>query len=1393
MPIGPCFRRAFPALCFAATAALCGVGLAGRSAPDPFVALGSEYNRQVRPLLRRYCVGCHSTRKHAGELDLERFATLAQARKGIKAWSHVPEMLDSGEMPPRGSKQPTPAERRKLSSWAKRFLDAEARSNPGDPGPVVLRRLNNAEYTYTIRDLTGLDLSPAREFPADSAAGEGFTNTGASLVMSPALLTKYLDAAKDIARHVELLPDGFRFSPSTTRADWTNEALARIRNLYARYSDSGGAETVNLQGIVFKTNDGGRLPVERYVEALLAERNALQARARTFAAVAADRKLSPRYLELLWNALQSREPSPLLDPIREQWRRAGPKDAGPIVAAISGWQRQLWRFNTVGQIGRQGGPKSWQEAVTPVVAFREARLKLPAPGEGRDVTVYLAAGDAGDGSTGDFALWTRPRLVAPGRPDIPLKDLRRVAAELTARRERLFAGAETALAAADEASRSKEDVDTAALAAKHGLNPESLAAWLDYLGVGPSAPLKLSLFRAQDRAVGGHAFVNGWSSPDLPSVVANSSNQAVRIPGRMKPRGVCVHPTPTLSACVGWRSPVTASLRVDGVVTHAHPECGNGVTWSLELRRGGRRQRLASGVAQGGAVGAFAVPVAVRKGDLVSLVIGPRNGDHSCDLTDLELNLKETSEGGRAWSLTGDVASDILAGNPHADRHGNPEVWHFYSEPVSGSEAGPVIPAGSLLARWQAAEAPAERRALAEEVRRLLTGPAPANADSPDGRLYRQAASLSGPLLSRLWRPVLEGSGKPAESPVGIDPARFGRHPKGGAVDAASLCVAAPEVVEVRIPADLAAGAELVAGTSLAPGADGSVQMRLLTARPSVAGLSPDAPVLAPDGSEARKRFDTAFTGFRRLFPAAVCYPKIVPVDEVVTLILFYREDEPLKRLMLSEAESRELDRLWDELLWTSQAPFKQVTALEQIREFATQDRPDLVPQFDALKQPVKEAAEAFQRALVAAETKQVERLLEFASRAYRRPLSGQEAAGLRALYRELRAQELPHEEAFRLVLARILSSPAFLYRLETVPRVPGSAPVSDWELASRLSYFLWSSCPDEPLRQAAASGTLRRPEVLSAQVRRMLKDPRIRRLSTEFACQWLQIYEFDSLDEKSERHFPEFTALRAAMYEEAIRFFTDLFQRDASILSAFDADHTFVNARLARFYGFPAEGLTDDTWRRVDGVRARGRGGLLGFAATLAKQSGASRTSPILRGNWVSEVLLGERLPRPPKDVPQLPEDETAIEGLTVRQLVARHTSDPKCSGCHQRIDPFGFSLEGYDAIGRARTVDLANRPIDAKTRTPDGKEIDGLAGLRGYLLQARRQAVLRQFCKKLLGYALGRAVQLSDEPLLAEVERRLAATGYRFSAAVDLIVKSRQFREIRGEPGAQAALPLR
>jgi hypothetical protein len=1373
-------------------------------------ALANDYAKEIRPLILRYCRRCHSAKRTEGDINLHAIATWADVRKNVKTWQKAAEMLDSGQMPPQEARQPTDAERTRLRKWVRGYLAAEAKARAGDPGPVVLRRLSNAEYTYTLRDLTGLDsLQPAREFPVDGAAGEGFTNTGNALVMSPTLLTKYLDAAKEVASHAVLLPDGFRFSPSTTRRDWTNEILGQIRDFYRQFTDSGGGDRVNLQGIVFDTNEGGRLPVEKYLAATLVERESLTAKRKTIGAVARGRGLNAKYMATLWNSLTSDKPSLLLDGLRARWRTAKPGDAGALAAEVAAWQKGLWRFATVGHIGKVGGPKRWLEPVNPLIARQDIRFKIPTTPDGSEVTLALIAADAGDGNEHDYVVWQQPRLVAPGRPDILLRDVRQVCRDLTLRRERVFASAATYLGAAEEASAAQGKVDVAKLADKHGIEEDALRAWLDYLGIGSGGPAKIEgHFTTKITSAAGYDFIKGWGSHDTPLLVANSSGQHVRIPGNMKPHSVAVHPSPTLQAAVGWRSPVTATMRVEGKVTHAHPECGNGVEWSLELRRGATRQRLAAGIAQGSKEGTFGLieKLAVQPGDLVSLLIGPRERNHACDLTALELKLTSVGDNGKTWNLAEDVSGDVLAGNPHADRFGNAGVWHFYTEPDKGGPVAPVIPAGSLLAKWQAAGGGEEKRKLAEGVQKLLTSGPPSGKDSPDAALYRQVASLGGPL----FRGMLANRGKEqttqknllTASDWGVDPALFGKHPNGRSIDAGSLCVQAPSVVEVRLPADLATGCELVTTGVLDPvtGAEGSVQLRVVAGKPAIKpGLLPSqisvtagngpwtsnnrqtsflAPILVNEGSAARKRIQAALDEFRQLFPAALCYTKIVPVDEVVTLTLYYREDDYLVRLMLDDAQRARLDRLWDELHYVSQDALTLVDALEQLIQYATQDADPKV--FEPLRKPFSERAAAFRQRLIDTQPRHLDSLLEFAGRAYRRPLTDAESQELRALYRKLREQELPHEQAFRLTLARVLVAPAFLYRLEQPGPGADQRPVSDWELANRLSYFLWSSQPDAELRHVAAAGRLRDTDTLIAQTRRMLHDGRMRRMAAEFACQWLHISDFAELNEKSERHFPTFASLRGAMYEESLRFFTDLFQHDGSMLDILDADYTFLNEALAKHYDIP--GVSGPQWRRVDGIKKHGRGGILGQATTLAKQSGASRTSPILRGNWISEVLLGERLPRPPKEVPRLPEDETATEGLTVRQLVEKHTSDPKCAVCHQRIDALGFSLEGFDAIGHRRDKDLGDRPIDTGVRTMDGARFDGIDGLRHYLLTQRREAFVRQFCRKLLGYALGRAIQLSDEPLLTEMQEQLKTKDYRFTAALETIVRSRQFREIRG-----------
>ncbi len=1067
-------------------ALLVGVLLAAVSFPAFCVVSGSaDYEKNIRPLLKEYCLRCHSTEKSKGDLDLERFISAAEVAKHPKVWQGVIEQMDLGEMPPKDKPQMKTAERERFRGWVNSALDAAGKARAGDPGPVVLRRLNNAEFTYTIRDLTVVPtLDPAKEFPGDSASGEGFMNVGNSLVMSPSLVTKYLDAAKDVAAHAVLLPDGIAFSPSASQRDWAEERLAAIRAFYARYTESGGGSAVNLQGIKFDTKDGGVLPLKKYLEATLELRgapvsDAARIKSRRLPRLAADRSLNAKYLGTLWSALTDTKPSLLLDPLRAQWRLAKPGDAEALVQGIAQWQQTLWRFTQVGHIGKRDGPKAWQVPVTPLAAAREVRLKIPAPAVGKnEVTLYLATSDVGDGNESDFAVWENPRLVAPGRPDLSLREIRAAAA-------------------------------------------------------------------------------------------TNAGNAAL------------------------------------------------------------------------------------------------------------------------------------------------------------------------------------------------------------------EAAGL-----------------------LGLDPALFGKHPNGSLVDARSLCVRAPSVIKVRLPSYLVEGREFVATTTLhkETGREGTVQMQVLTTKPASLGLAAgvakeqggkstwsdgerpvvsDSPILVAEGSAARKRIEGAFEEFRQLFPAALCYTKIVPVDEVVTLTLYYREDDALRRLMLDDQEAAQLERLWSELHYVSHDALKLVDAFEQLWQYATQDADPSA--FTPLREPIKQRAQEFQKLLVDTQPKHLDAVLKFADGAYRRPLTEAEKEELRVLYRRLRAEEIHHDDAIRLTLARTLVAPAFLYRAEKTVAGGKPGPVSDSELATRLSYFLWSSAPDAELRAVADGGKLHKSEVLAAQTRRMLKDDRARRLATEFACAWLHIYDFDQLGEKSERHFPTFAGLRGAMYEETIRFFTDLFQNDGSVLNILDADYTFLNAELAKHYGITGvKFASSNDWHRVDGVKKFARGGVLGQAATLAKQSGASRTSPILRGNWVAEVLLGDKLPRPPKNVPQLPEDE-ATEALTMRQLTEKHSSDPKCYGCHRRIDAFGFSLEAFDAIGRRRDHDLGGHPVDTHARAMDGTEFTGLDGLQSYLLNQRRDVFLKQFCRKLLGYSLGRGVQLSDGPLLGEMQARLKKNGYRVTSAIETIVRSQQFREIR------------
>ena len=1338
-------------------------------------ALGQAYEREIRPLLRRYCHECHADDRTEADIDLAEFVTMTDVRERPPVWQKVSEMLASHQMPPKKSKQPSDVEQTRLLTWVRDYLTTEADALAGDPGRVVLRRLGNSEYAYTVRDLTGVDsLDPVREFPIDGAAGEGFTNTGDALVMSPSLIGKYLDAGKEIASHAVLTPDGIRFSRHATRRDWTDESLARIREFYREFTDDHGGSAVNLQGIKFDTNQGGRLPLEKYLEATLAERDALNDGKKTIEVVSRARGLNAKYLGSLWRMLTADAKgtrSLLLDRVRARWRNARTEaDAAALIAEITPWQPALWKFNTIGHIGREGGPKAWMEPVNPIVARQEFKLKLPESSDGKDVVLYLTANDAGDGNDGDYVVWKNPRLEGGDRPALQLCYVAGVLERLVEVRQDMLARTANYLAAAAAASETKPEPNRPELAARYGVDVDLLELWLDYLNVASAGPVEVQgHFEEKMSNAANHDFINGWGTQATPLIMANSSDQEVRIPGIARPHSVVAHPSPTLFAAVGWRSPINGPVTVQARVADAHPECGNGVEWFVQHRKDKSARNLWQG--DFGTRGSATMPakkIEVHKGELVSFILGPRQGAHGCDLTEINLVITEANGAERVWDLAKDVSGNILESNPRADRFGNEETWHFYkglmTEVRKQRDRTVTPPVGSLVALWQAEKNVTKRRALADRVQSLATGKPPADKDSPDGVLFDQLQTL---VVLTDNASILQGAARDA---------RFGKHPLGHAMDAADLVVKAPAVLEFRVPAELAEGRELVVTGELDAkhGREGAVQLQVATTKPDRRDLSAATPIIVTDGSEARRRVASAFDEFREWFPGALCYARIVPVDEAVTLTLFYREDEHLQRLLLDDQQTARLDRLWDELQFISHEPLALVVAFEQISEFATQDRPDLVKAFKPLRKPIEDRADAFRRRLIDTEPMHSKAVQEFADRAWRRRLTDAERQGLRDLYRRLRDSEIGHDEAIRLTLARLLTSPAFLYRLERPAVGEGQAPITNVELASRLSYFLWASLPDSELRRAAQAGELTNEKTLMRQARRMLDDDRTRRLAIEFACQWLHIRDFDRNDDKNEKLYPEFARLRGEMYEESVRFFEDMFRNDGSILGLLTADHTFLNESLAQHYGIG--GVTGPEWRRVDGIRDAGRGGVLGMATVLSKQSGASRTSAILRGNWVFETLLGERLPRPPANVPQLP--DAVPSGLTARQLIERHSSAAECARCHTKIDPYGFALEQYDAIGRFRP-----RPMNTKTKLADGKTMEGIEGLRDYLAKDRHDDVVRQFCRKLLGYALGREVQLSDEPLLAEMRRRLVANDYRFSVAVEAVVTSRQFLDVRSQ----------
>ncbi len=399
-----------------------------------------------------------------------------------------------------------------------------------------------------------------------------------------------------------------------------------------------------------------------------------------------------------------------------------------------------------------------------------------------------------------------------------------------------------------------------------------------------------------------------------------------------------------------------------------------------------------------------------------------------------------------------------------------------------------------------------------------------------------------------------------------------------------------------------------------------------------------------------------------------------------------------------------------------------------------------------------------------------------FAGRAFRRPVTPKEVDQYLGFVDVVRKQGDSFEEGIATALEAILVSPNFLYRIERDhPAPPGqsSAPVGQYELASRLSYFLWSSMPDAELLRAAGKGELRQPAALTAQVGRMLRDQKSRALVEGFAGQWLQFKNIDVVKPDLER-FPMFDdGLRLAMRRETELFIENIVRQDRSVLEVLDSGYTFLNERLARFYGVP--GITGPEFRRVDvGGTPRG-GGVLAHASVLTVSSYSTRTSPVLRGKWILENLLNAPPPAPPASVPPLDDAKIGLAG-TLRQQMEEHRKNPACASCHSRMDPLGFGLENFNAIGAWRTED-GKFPVDASGVLPDGRSFQSPAELKA-LLKTSRDAFVRGLVEKLLTYALGRGLERYDRPAVTSITGKVTSGDYKFSQLVLGIVNSLPFQ---------------
>jgi hypothetical protein len=400
--------------------------------------------------------------------------------------------------------------------------------------------------------------------------------------------------------------------------------------------------------------------------------------------------------------------------------------------------------------------------------------------------------------------------------------------------------------------------------------------------------------------------------------------------------------------------------------------------------------------------------------------------------------------------------------------------------------------------------------------------------------------------------------------------------------------------------------------------------------------------------------------------------------------------------------------------------------------------------------------------------------LERFMPRAYRRGVSGAEVDRMMGLFDRGWERGDGYEGALRLALKGVMVSPHFLFLLEPEPDATGVQPLAAYPLASRLSYFLWASMPDDELLGLAASGELLREDVYVGQVKRMLRDSRAEALGERFAMQWLELERLGGEVRPDAGRYPEFgEGMAEVMLGEVRAYFNYVVREDRSLLELLDSDYVFVNERLAALYGMG--GVEGEELRRVE-VEDRVRGGVLGMAAVHAVTSYPLRTSPVLRGKWLLEAVLGERVPPPPPNVPSLEAEGETVNAGSLRERLEAHRADPTCAACHDRMDPLGFGMESFDVLGRYRESD-GGVAVDASGVLPSGEKFNGPGELKGILME-RRDQVMKHLVKKLTGYAYGRPLNKFDECVLRDGMEALKASGYRPGVLIEVIVTSYPFR---------------